>query len=138
MIGGFGNDTLTTGAGNDIVFGNENNDTIDAGDGANLVFAGLGDDRVLAGAGTDTIWGNEGNDLLAGGAGADRYMFAAGSGFDQINGFSFAEGDRVDLQGQTFTQGAAGVGDLLLTLSGGGTIEFNGLNPASFSPGFIA
>ena len=138
VIGGFGNDTLTTGAGDDIVFGNENNDTIDAGDGANLVFAGLGDDRVLAGAGTDTIWGNEGNDLLAGGAGADRYMFAAGSGFDQISGFSLAEGDRVDLQGQTFTQGAAGDGDLMLTLSGGGTIEFNGLNPASFSPAFIA
>jgi hypothetical protein len=36
---------------------------------------------------------------------------------DQINGFGFAEGDRIDLQGQTFTQGASGDGDLLLTLA---------------------
>ena len=138
VIGGFGRDTLTAGPGNDFVFGNQDNDTIDAGDGANFIFAGLGDDRILAGSGNDTLYGNEGNDVMTGGTGADRYVLATGSGFDQINGFSVAEGDRIDLQGQTFTQAASGDGDLLLTLSGGGAIEFNGVAPASFLPGFIA
>ena len=54
---------------------------------------------------------------MTGGTGADRYVFAAGSGFDQINGFTVFEGDRIDLQGQTFAQGTSGDGDLLLTLS---------------------
>jgi Ca2+-binding RTX toxin-like protein len=138
VIGGFGNDTLTTGSGNDFIFGNQDNDTIDAGDGANLAFGGFGDDRVATGTGADTIWGNEGNDLLAGGAGADRYTFATGSGLDRINGFNVGEGDRLDIQGQSFTQGTAGDGDVLLTLSGGGTIELNGINPGSFSTSFFA
>ena len=83
------------------------------------------------------LWGNEGNDTIAGGAGADRYVFAAASGNDQVNGFAFSEGDRLDLSGQTFTLGTSADGDVLLTLSGGGTIELNGIAPASFSPGFL-
>jgi hypothetical protein len=75
---------------------------------------------------------------MTGGTGADRYVFLPGSGADQVNGFGFAEGDRIDLQGQTFTLGASGDGDVVLTLSGGGTIELDGIAPAGFSPGFIA
>ena len=48
------------------------------------------------------------------------------------------EGDGLDLQGQTFTQGTSADGDVVLTLSGGGTIELNGVAPASFSPTFVA
>jgi hypothetical protein len=47
------------------------------------------------------------------------------------------EGDRLALQGQTFTVGTSAGGDVLLTLSGGGTIEPNGVAPANFSPGFV-
>jgi Ca2+-binding RTX toxin-like protein len=110
---------------------------INAGDGANLVFGGLGDDGILTGTGNDTLWGNEGNDSMLGGAGADRYAFAAASGNDQVDGFSFSEGDRLDLQGQTFTLGTSADGDVVLLLAGGGTIELNGITPASFSPGFV-
>ena len=138
VIGGFGDNSIVTGAANDLIFGNQNNDTINAGDGANLVFGGLGADLVVSGAGNDTIWGNEGNDTSTGGAGTDLYAFAAGSGADQVNGFSFAEGDRLGLQGQTFTVGTSADGDVLLTLSGGGTVELNGIAPAGFSPTFIA
>jgi Ca2+-binding RTX toxin-like protein len=137
VVGGFGGDLIATGALNDMIFGNQDSDTILAGDGANLVFGGLGNDTVVTGSGTDTIWGNEGNDTLAGGNGADRYVFASASGSDQINGFAVADGDRLDLQGQTFTQGTASDGDVLLTLAGGGTIELNGIAPAGFSPGFV-
>jgi serralysin len=130
-------DSIVAGSGADQVFGNGGADTIVAGDGANLIFAGFGNDTIFAGTGNDTIWGNEGNDTMAGGAGADRYSFATGSGSDQVNGFNFAEGDRLAVQGQTFTTGASGDGDVLITLSGGGTIELNGIAPGSFSPGFI-
>jgi Ca2+-binding RTX toxin-like protein len=137
VIGGFGVDSLVTGADADIVFGNQGNDLINAGGGADLVFGGQGDDGIFGGAGNDTIWGNEGNDSMSGGDGADRYVFAAGSGADQINGFSFSEGDRLSLQGQTFTTGTSADGDVVLTLSGGGTIELNGVTPAAFSPTFV-
>jgi hypothetical protein len=57
--------------------------------------AGLGSHRIF------------GSDAMAGGTGADRYVFLICSGNDQINGFVFGEGDRFNLQGQTFTLGAA-------------------------------
>ena len=126
-----------TGADNDLIFGNQDNDTINGSEGANLIFGGFGDDSILTGSGNDTIWGNEGNDTMAAGTGGDRYVFLAGSGNDQINGFVFGEGDRLDLQGQTFTQGTSGDGDVLLTLFGGGTVELNGITPAGFSPTFV-
>ena len=111
LVGGFGVDSIVSGAGNDIIWGNQNDDIILAGDGADLIFGGMGNDQVQAGGGNDTIYGNESNDLLTGGGGADRYVFATGSGVDQVNGFVFAEGDRLDVQSQTFTLGAAGDGD---------------------------
>ncbi len=137
LIGGFGLDSLAAGAGDDVVFANQDNDTVDAGDGADLVFGGFGNDTVAGGAGNDTLWGNEGDDTLAGGAGADLYTFLTGSGSDLVDGFHFDDGDRLDLQGQTFTLGTSADGDVLLTLSGGGTIELNGVTPTNFSPGFV-
>ena len=137
VIGGFGSDVIKSGAANDVLFGNQDDDTINAGDGANLVFGGLGNDTILAGSGNDTIWGNEGNDVMTGGAGADRYTFLSASGNDQVTGFSFEEGDRLSLQGQTFTLGTSADGDVVLTLSGGGTIELNGIAPGGFAPTFV-
>ena len=64
-------------------------------------------------------------------------MFATGSGSDQVSGFSVADGDRLDLQGQSFTLGTAADGDVVLLLSGGGAIELNGVTPGSFAPGFV-
>jgi serralysin len=130
-------DLISAGGGADQVLGNGGNDTIAGGDGANLVFGGFGNDTILTGSDNDTIWGNEGNDTLAAGAGADRYSFATGSGSDQVNGFNFAEGDRLAVQGQSFTTGTSGDGDVLITLSGGGTIELNGITAGSFSSGFV-
>ena len=137
LVGGFGADSLASGSGGDVVLGNQDNDTIDSAGGADLIVGGLGDDLIAGGAGADTIWGSEGNDILTGGSEADLYVFAAGSGNDQINGFNAAEADRLTLQGQTFTLGASADGDAMLSLSGGGTIELNGLAPGSFSPGSV-
>jgi Ca2+-binding RTX toxin-like protein len=113
---------------NDFVFGNEANDTIIAGQGADTVFAGQGDDSILGSEGNDSMFGNEG---------ADRFAFATGSGADIIGDFNGAAGDRLSLQGQGYSLGTSADGDLLLLLSGGGTIELNGIAPANFSPGFV-
>ena len=128
---------MVSGAGNDIIWGNQDNDTILAGDGFDLIFGGMGNDLVQAGGGNDVLYGNEGNDLLTGGSGADRYVLATGSGVDQIFGFLFGEGDRLDLLGQSYTRGAAGDGDAVLFLSGGGSVELNGVASGSFQTGFV-
>jgi Ca2+-binding RTX toxin-like protein len=131
MIGGFGGDSIVTGGANDIVYGNQDNDVVNAGDGNNVVFAGQGNDSVATGSGADVIYGLEGNDTLSGGAGADRYVFNTASGADLVFGFSIGEGDRLDIQGQGRTIGTAASGFALITLSGGGTFELNGIAPGS-------
>jgi VCBS repeat-containing protein len=78
---------------NDLIAGSGAKDTISGGNGNDLIFGG---------GGNDTISGGDGNDLLVGGAGADRFVWgngALGSGSaDVIADYSFAEGDKIDLQ----------------------------------------
>jgi hypothetical protein len=93
------------------------------GRGQRYDFRRHGNDNVLGNEGNDLLTGSEGNDTLVGGSGGDLYIFFSGSGADQINGFVFGEGDRITLQGQTYTLGSSGDGDALLLLSGAGTID---------------
>jgi Ca2+-binding RTX toxin-like protein len=70
------------------------------GDGAIMAVGVVGgDDRIDGGAGNDVLIGGGGHDTLIGGAGADHFVFAPGSGKDDILDFSSAEGDRIDLSG---------------------------------------
>ena len=123
---GAGDDTVTGGAGADILYGNQGND---------LLYGNMGDDIIFGGAGDDTIDGGKGNDTLTGNAGADLFVFGTNSGADIVQGFSFAEGDRLNLQGQSFTQGTAADGSIVLTLSGGGSITLAGVT--TFNAGFV-
>ncbi|MCF2869864.1 calcium-binding protein [Octadecabacter sp. G9-8] len=88
-------DTITTGAGNDVLLGNGGND---------MLFAGAGNDRANAGRGDDFVFGGYGNDILNLESGDD---FAEGGyGNDTINGGS---GDDViygDLQSENLLDGA--------------------------------
>jgi Ca2+-binding RTX toxin-like protein len=124
------------GQGADLILGNEANDTIYGNEANDTIFGGAGDDLIIGGQGNDILYGNEGNDTIFGNEGADRFIFAAGSGNDKIADFSFADGDRLDLQGQSYTTGTGAGGDVLLTLSGGGTILLSGVN--TFQGGFVA
>src|SRR3546814_9171761 len=55
-----------------------------------------GADKLYGGDGPDHLIGGSGNDLLAGGAGADWFVFASGSGADEI--IDFVSGaDHIDL-----------------------------------------
>ena len=108
LSGGTGNDILygdamtmtgTSVGGNDTLYGNDGDDIL-YGDGAIMALGVVGgNDRIDGGAGNDVIVGGGGHDILIGGAGADHFVFAPGSGVDDILDFSSVEGDRIDLSG---------------------------------------
>jgi Ca2+-binding RTX toxin-like protein len=82
VVGGFGNDTITTGLGVDIVLGDNgqvtytpgttlllqavSTDTVNATGGNDTIIAGAGDNLILAGVGADTVTAGSGVDLVMG------------------------------------------------------------------------
>ena len=89
LDGGEGDDTITGGAGRDVIRGGDGNDTLDGGDGR---------DQVRGDAGDDTIDGGDDNqqDRLIGGAGADTYVVHAAQKADAFRGFNPATGDEIE------------------------------------------
>lgn len=86
---GSGNDTvygsavaneINTGDGNDSIEGMDGNDTLNGGAGSDTIFGGNGDDRILGEDGNDALFGDDGDDTLIGGAGAD--VLNGGYGID--------------------------------------------------------
>ena len=71
-------------------------------------------------------------------SGADRFIFGVRSGADTIGDYSFSDGDRLDLQGQSYSLSVVNTGPTpitLITLSGGGTISLSGVT--SPAPGAV-
>jgi len=93
-VGGNGNDSLTGGAGADLMFGQNGNDTLTGAGGYDLLCGGNGNDTLSGGGGDDSLGGAIGNDRLTGGPGADR--FSGGIGTDTATDFAAAEGDTTD------------------------------------------
>ncbi|MGU3537396.1 Ig-like domain-containing protein [Methylobacterium sp. A54F] len=135
LFGGQDNDRLTGDIGSDLQFGNLGNDTLFGNQGADTLFGGQGADTLYGGQGDDVLSGDLGDDVLSGDLGADRYVFGADSGRDLILGFSQSQGDRIDLQGQTYRVETSASGNTLLTLSGGGTVELSGVTRMAFGDG---
>ncbi len=78
------NDTITTGAGNDVLLGNGGDDTLNAGAGNDRINAGLGDDVAFGGNGDDILNLEDGDDVAEGGYGDD--IVNGGAGDDIIYG----------------------------------------------------
>lgn len=102
--GGTGNDTVGGGRGQDVIhggggvnelWGGRGNDTIYGGDNGDVIGGGPGNDEIRGGAGADTIYAGPGNDQLWGGGGADSFYFYRNYDWNQINDFSFWQGDRL-------------------------------------------
>jgi hypothetical protein len=91
--GGSGDDTITTGDGNDTIFGGAGNDTIHSGAGDDTVFGGSGDDFVNGGRGTDTAFLGSGRDSFEWNPGDGSDVIDGGSGTDTLvfNGANVAE-----------------------------------------------
>ena len=82
--GGDGDDTITTGAGDDRIDGGRGNDTIFSGAGRDDIFGGSGDDVLVGGAGVNIIHGGDGNDEITAGPGTN--FIEGGAGDDVILG----------------------------------------------------
>jgi len=70
VSGGAGNDVISGGYGDDTLLGGDGNDTITGGLGANKLYGGDGNDVITGGTGADTIFGGAGADTIAVGSGS--------------------------------------------------------------------
>ena len=75
LIGTNGDDTISAGAGNDVVCGRGGDD---------VIFGRNGADHLQGGDGDDVVRGNRGQDILYAGTGSDRLL--GGQGKDDLNG----------------------------------------------------
>jgi len=57
-------ENVTTGAGEDMIQGNDVANVLDSGDGDDWLYAGGGDDVLIGGEGTDRLFGGDGNDTV--------------------------------------------------------------------------
>jgi Ca2+-binding RTX toxin-like protein len=100
LIGGLGNDTITTtgtvGADLDVLSGGPGNDTLTGGGLTEDLVGGPGDDTLNGNDGQDQLDGGPGNDRIFGGAGDDRLessdtaadgtdVFDGGDGLDTVS-----------------------------------------------------
>jgi len=130
IFGANGSDVITTGSGNDTLFGGpaipltpttvvDGDDTLDSGAGNDVLVGGYGNDNLNGSDGDDCLVGGPGADTLIGGNGSDTFFFA---NFGEGAGGGFLNGTNPD-QIQEFVSGQ----DKLLFKRDGG---FPGLNPA--------
>ena len=81
MSGGSGTDAMNGGGGNDELFGNGDNDSLLGGDGNDGLYGDSADDSMDGGAGTDLLYGGDGADDLVGGTGRDTVDWGGGSAY---------------------------------------------------------
>jgi Ca2+-binding RTX toxin-like protein len=84
LVGGDGNDSLSSSGGRDSLYGNAGRDDLRGGDASDLLSGGGGDDRLFGQGGNDRLYGGAGNDRLEGQGGDDR--FTGGAGADSLVG----------------------------------------------------
>lgn len=121
VIGGPGNDVITTGDGADYICGRSGEDTIRGGPGADQIDGGTKADQIWGEQGRDTIHGGYGKDRLSGGSGKDTLV--GGWGHDALAG-----GDHNDnLDG--------GPGNDVVTGGGGNDVIDGGPGHDEITPG---
>jgi Ca2+-binding RTX toxin-like protein len=114
LVGGHGNDTLTSsGHGDDVIWGGNgpgkslthntvaDNDVIHVGDGHVVAYGQGGDDTIYGGKGAGVLNGGDGNDTIV--AGGGDYYVTGGAGFDTIDFSKAGQGVNVDLHNHTAT-----------------------------------
>jgi glucose/arabinose dehydrogenase len=113
VYAGGGNDVVTLGDGNDRAYGMAGNDDVDGGAGNDALYGNEGNDTLKGAAGDDALAGGAGNDVLRGGLGADRLY--GGDGIDMATYYGAGAGVTVDLALGTGTRGEA-AGDRLSSI----------------------
>ena len=80
LFGGFGNDTLTGGAGTDMLFVQAGNDTLLGVGGFDQLFGGSENDTLTAGDADDHVFGESGDDVMVWNPGDDTDLNEGGAG----------------------------------------------------------
>ncbi|WP_193188504.1 DUF4347 domain-containing protein [Nisaea sediminum] len=93
LLGGGGADTIGSGFGEDILYGNQGIDFVFGGGGMDTLYGGQGADTVHGDNDNDVVYGNKGDDTLSGGqdadvlyGGQDNDIVYGNSGDDTLNG----------------------------------------------------
>jgi beta-glucanase (GH16 family) len=137
LVGGQGNDQISAQASDNILYGNLGNDTLNGGVGDELIRGGKGDDVLQGGAGRDWMSGDRGSDTLTGGTGADTFHSSAGAGLDVVTDFSYAEGDRIQLDaGTTFHASQSGA-DVVVDMGAGDEMVLRNVTLSSLPTDWI-
>jgi Ca2+-binding RTX toxin-like protein len=84
ILGYGGNDKITSGFGDDDIYGGTGNDFIRAGDGDDLLEGGAGNDVLDGQAGADRMVGGAGNDVYYISVATDVVIEGAGAGYDKV------------------------------------------------------
>ncbi|MDQ3080069.1 MAG: VCBS domain-containing protein [Pseudomonadota bacterium] len=132
--GGNRNDLIIGTAGEDRLAGNNGNDRLFGLGGHDWIEGGRGDDQLDGGSGIDVLIGGKGDDRLTGGSGADTFGFGANDGNDFILDFNTSE-DQLSFASGTGVRSTRvgdyngdGTSDLLLSLTGGGSVTLYGVS----------
>jgi Ca2+-binding RTX toxin-like protein len=122
VLGGEGNDLITTGGGADLIEG---------GAGVDIVYSAGGDDVILGGDGNDDLFGGGGNDVLIGGDGVDMLFGQAGRdlliGSADEDLLSSGDGEDILIGGSTIYDGyndltsTAGIDQIMSIWTGAGS-----------------
>lgn len=95
LVGRALNDTILAGAGNDLLYGDDNsgavvdgiqtgNDSLFGQDGNDTIYGGLGNDSLWGGNNNDTLYGGSGNDYLNGESGINVLDGGAGNDYFEL------------------------------------------------------
>lgn len=121
LLGGAGDDVITSQGASDTINGNTGADTIHGGAGRDVISGGKDNDILFADTGSDTVNGNLGADTIHGGdgdcvlrGGADNDVVIGGAGNDQIWGDRGVNSATGGAGGDTFHI-SAGAGVTLVT-----------------------
>ncbi len=128
LLGGVGNDTLTSHAGGDTLAGGDGNDTINAYGGGVLLDGGSGDDVISAATADSTLVGGAGSDTLNGSGRGSVIRFNLGDGDDAIvlpagnadGRDRLVFGDNITPAAVSMERTGSGGNDLMLRVADGG------------------
>lgn len=123
ISGGAGDDIIGGKGGADVLSGDAGDDTIFGGEGADSIDGGTDDDVIWAGADVDIVDGGTGNDILGGGTGADSIL--GGEGDDIIYAGAGEDNDHLSGDAGADTIYAGGGSDTVLG-GEGDDLLFNG------------
>ncbi|UMA65844.1 hypothetical protein LVO79_05100 [Roseivivax marinus] len=105
ISGGAGDDILRGEGGADRLVGGPGDDGLYGGDGADTILGGPGNDDIAGAAGADVIRGGDGNDLIGGGTGDDDIDGGTGS-----DGIFAGRGDDTIFGGEGDDRLSGGIG----------------------------